>query len=195
MKALIMAGGKGTRLGKNKKHHLGYADITEKPLMKVNGKELIMYIIETLKTLDSVDSIVVATSPNTPLTRRFLEKKGITVIDTPGIGYIEDMREVTAVIKEKNPILVVSADLILFDGRVIEDFIHAFNNVPLPAGAIYCIDENRILTPVGINIVHPGMMDQEQEELAFIIPEGVVVNINTMEDKKRVEERMGRQKL
>ena len=50
--ALVMAGGKGTRMRLAE----------EKPLIKVCGKPVIEYVIAALRNAKKIDSIVVATS-------------------------------------------------------------------------------------------------------------------------------------
>lgn len=54
--ALVMAGGKGSRMRLAE----------EKPLIKVCGKPVIQYVIAALCKAKSIDSIVVATTKCTP---------------------------------------------------------------------------------------------------------------------------------
>ncbi|WP_400149778.1 NTP transferase domain-containing protein, partial [Candidatus Methanarcanum hacksteinii] len=63
MEALIMAGGKGTRLCKNG---------VEKPYINVAGKHVIEHVINALKKAKCVDRILVTVSPNTKKTEEFL---------------------------------------------------------------------------------------------------------------------------
>ena len=60
--ALVMAGGKGTRMDLD----------CEKPLIEVNSKPMISYVIEALINSEYIDNILVAVSPNTPLTSKYL---------------------------------------------------------------------------------------------------------------------------
>ena len=60
--AVIMSGGKGTRLK---------ADV-EKPLFKLRDKPLIDYVIKNLSDSKFIDKIFVAISPNTPATTKYL---------------------------------------------------------------------------------------------------------------------------
>jgi adenosylcobinamide-phosphate guanylyltransferase len=53
--ALLMAGGKGTRMKGRE----------EKPLVKVGGKPLIEHVLNALKSTEKIDEIVVAVSENT----------------------------------------------------------------------------------------------------------------------------------
>jgi adenosylcobinamide-phosphate guanylyltransferase len=69
IKAIVMAGGKGTRLN---------SDI-EKPLIPLNKKPLICHVISNLFSSKHIDEIIVATSDNTLETLKFLnEKYGIS---------------------------------------------------------------------------------------------------------------------
>ena len=58
--ALVMAGGKGTRM------HLA----EEKPLIKICGKPVIEYVIAALENAKKIDSIVVAVTGCTPKTAK-----------------------------------------------------------------------------------------------------------------------------
>ena len=70
--ALIMAGGKGTRLD------LDY----EKPMVKVNEKPMISYVIEALMESQYINKILVAISPNTPVTSEYVKKFPVKIIKT-----------------------------------------------------------------------------------------------------------------
>ena len=72
MDALVMAGGKGSRLG-----------MGEKPLVKLFGRPLIDYVVSAL--LDSsADRIFVAATENVPLTRKWALERELCVVDTKG---------------------------------------------------------------------------------------------------------------
>ena len=58
--ALIMAGGKGTRMNLD----------CEKPMVEVNNKPMINYVVDALLESRYVDKILVAVSDNTPLTAK-----------------------------------------------------------------------------------------------------------------------------
>jgi len=68
--ALIMAGGKGTRMALS----------GEKPLLLVGGKPVIDYVINALSDAKKVDSIVVAVSDYTPKTSKYLKTFPVTVL-------------------------------------------------------------------------------------------------------------------
>src|SRR5512136_2027469 len=98
--ALIMAGGKGTRL------HLA----EEKPLIKVCGKPVIEYVIEALKNAKKIDSIVVAVTDCTPKTEKYLSKFPVKIIKTPCKDYVSDMGYASQNLK-LGVFLAIAADL------------------------------------------------------------------------------------
>ena len=55
--AIVMAGGKGTRLKVN----------VEKPLFKLHGKPLIKYVLDNISSSKLVEDVVIAVSPHTPV--------------------------------------------------------------------------------------------------------------------------------
>lgn len=90
--ALIMAGGKGSRLS------------PEKPIIEVCGRPLIMHVIEVASRI--CDRIVVATVKGHPVHRVIPEN---LLIYTSGRGYEEDIIE--ALLRVGLPTLVLPADL------------------------------------------------------------------------------------
>src|SRR5512143_3534413 len=72
--ALVMAGGKGTRMKLAE----------EKPLIKVCNKPVIQYVLSALKDAKKIDRVIVATTNHTPKTTNFMKELGVEVIETPG---------------------------------------------------------------------------------------------------------------
>ncbi len=72
--ALVMAGGKGTRMQIRE----------EKPLIKVCGKPVIEYVIAALQHAKKINRIIVATSACTPKTAHHLSSFPVQVVETPG---------------------------------------------------------------------------------------------------------------
>ena len=64
--ALVMAGGKGTRM----------RIAEEKPLIKVCGKPVIEYVLAALKNAKKIDTIIVATTSCTPKTTKLMKQLG-----------------------------------------------------------------------------------------------------------------------
>ncbi|CAB3288967.1 Adenosylcobinamide-phosphate guanylyltransferase [Methanocaldococcus lauensis] len=192
MDALIMAGGKGSRMG-----------YIEKPLIKIKDKPLISYVIQPLLESDKINKIYIATSPNTKNTKKFIisnykDYKNIKVIETSGNGYIEDLNECIKYFSK--PFLVVSSDLINLTSKIINSIVDYFYyvksknpeieslSVMIPKN-IYSkytnptIDFNGLI-PVGINILSPK--SGYQKEKIMVIDE-LIINVNTPEDLKFAE--------
>lgn len=146
IKAVIMAGGKGTRMGDN----------IEKPLVKLNSIPLISYVINNISDSEFISEIFVATSPNTTKTHNFLCNKfkinsnsnndtthhptttttttnpiksiygtytNINIIKTPGNGYIEDLRfllDFFENISNNDIIVFINSDLPLVKSDIID---------------------------------------------------------------------------
>ena len=81
--AILMAGGMGTRLKVP----------VEKPLFKLHDKPLIKYVIDNLNSSKYIDEIVIAVSPNTTETTKYLESlnEDFRILDTSGEDYLKDL--------------------------------------------------------------------------------------------------------
>ena len=188
MDALVMAGGKGTRMGN-----------VEKPIVKLYNKCLIDYVLSSLLKSE-VKNIFVAVSPNTPKTKEYIKStykdyKNIIAIDTSGNGYINDLNECIEYFSE--PFLVVSSDLINLTSKIINSIVDYFycikaKNPDVEALAVMIpkekypnpsIDFNG-LVPVGINVLSPKHGYQKEE---IMIIDELIFNINTKDDLKLAE--------
>ncbi|HEY0196532.1 MAG TPA: NTP transferase domain-containing protein, partial [Methanobacterium sp.] len=128
--AVIMAGGKGTRMGFK----------GEKPLISIQGKPMIQYVYEAVQSSREVDDLVVATSKNTPQTTDFIRKSGLKVIETPGEGYVNDLGFLIDELSDNNLktsnnddiIVTITADLPLITGEILDDVIREYRNCGKP---------------------------------------------------------------
>jgi adenosylcobinamide-phosphate guanylyltransferase len=82
LKAVIMAGGKASRLGGNR----------EKALLEVRGRSLLSRAANALR-VDGIDEIVVAVTKATPRSKELAKKLGLSVLPTGAKGYHEDTLE------------------------------------------------------------------------------------------------------
>jgi len=184
--ALIMAGGKGTRMDLD----------CEKPMVHVNGKPMVNYVVEALLESRYVDKILVAVSKNTPETAKFLEDFPVIIVPTSGKGYIEDLSEVLSnrdYVEEDELIMTIVADLPFVSSDQLDDvFEHYFErkkpamcvSVPESLFIKYGIKPTLVfdgLVPSGVNLLLANNEEQDQTiyqsqniELAF--------NINTLND-------------
>jgi adenosylcobinamide-phosphate guanylyltransferase len=81
--ALIMAGGKGTRMGQP----------IEKPLLNLLSKPLIDWVAEAVVNANNISDFYVVTSPNTPQTERHSKSRGWKVLRTDAKGYHNDLKQ------------------------------------------------------------------------------------------------------
>ncbi len=192
--ALIMAGGKGTRLELD----------VEKPLVEINGKPMIQYVINALKSTDKISEIIAATSRNTPETKNFLNKQGITAIETPGEGYVNDLGYIISNLELDDVLLTITADLPLINGDIIDHVLEEYEKSDKPAMSVlvpvdvfkkYGIKPTMIfenLIPSGLNILRS--INKTQDEKVLIIERiELALNINTCEDIKLLKKLLGDQ--
>jgi len=107
MIGLVMAGGKGTRMA-----------MPEEKLLLEYRKPIIFHVIDALKNSNCFSKVVVATSPNSPNTKRVLKERGIETLDTQGNGYVNDLNFLLQ--KIDGFVFVVSGDLPLLDEEIIQ---------------------------------------------------------------------------
>jgi adenosylcobinamide-phosphate guanylyltransferase len=189
--ALIMAGGKGTRMGLD----------TEKPLIELGGDPMIKYVIDSLSA-SKISDIIVATSPNTPKTYEFIKKMGYEVFQTPGEGYVEDLQYFISERYPENPdhvILTITADMPLITSEIIDNVLNEYKRCDNPAMCVavpvnifrkHGLKPSIVLgdvVPSGLNILRSNNKQQDEEVLKLGKIE-LAVNINSCEDIVVLEE-------
>lgn len=187
--ALVMAGGKGTRMKLKE----------EKSLLSVGGRPMIEHVLSALKNAKKVDEVIVTVSKHTPKTARMAKGFSVKVLETPGRDYISDMQYA---IKKLNidTVLTISADLPLVSSEVIDEVIEHYKRCSKPALAVmvpaetreslglkadYVFEEKgKRLVPAGINVIDGKRIDETEleEETLVIDMEETAVNVNTLED-------------
>lgn len=200
MVALIMAGGKGTRMKLDE----------EKPLIEIRGKSFLERIVETLRAATKVHRIVIAVTKDTPKTARMGMKLGAEVLETPGLGYVEDMRYAIKSLRLGSTI-VVSADLPLLKSELIDMAIGRFEKCSRPSLSLVVSLEKlsklglepdfmfslqgNLVTPVGVNIIDGNRIDEPTLDQENLIVEEVecLVNVNTPSDLLLAEKLVGGQ--
>ena len=193
--ALVMAGGKGTRMKLPE----------EKPLLKVGGKPMIEHILNALTSASKVDEIVVAVSKHTPKTARTVKKFSVKVLETPGKDFVSDTKYVVKKLK-LSTVVTVSADIPLLSGEIVDKVIESYDRCGKPALAVmvpaetrerlglkvnYVVEmEGRRLVPAGINVLDARKINETEleEEKLVIDREAIAVNVNTPEDLKIAEQ-------
>ncbi len=169
LKALLMCGGMGRRLG-----------MGEKPLVRVRGRPLVDYALDALSVCEEV---ICVSSPFTPETSAYISSQGLEVFVAPGEGFIEDMRSAIKALSITEPVVVMSSDVLLLKS-ILEDVISFYFSCESEAVAVYDEPNQK---PVGINILDGFFIDREQSQSIFYISENEYVNVNTPGDLRRAE--------
>lgn len=184
--AVVMAGGKGTRMG----------SVVEKPLISIFGKPMICHVLSALKESSRVDKIIIATSTHTPHTSSFLKKQGFNVLETPGKGYVEDLGCILEEISFKenyNTVITITADLPLITADIIDEVLKKYEQSSKPAMCVMVplsvYQKHGLhptlswgdMVPSGLNILR-GNNNQQDEEVLRLAKIELAVNINSPED-------------
>ena len=191
--AILMAGGRGTRLEVP----------CEKPLFKLKEVPLIKYVLDNLNQSKLIDKIIIAVSPNTCKTTQYLKSLDydFEILDTSGKDYLTDLSYALDYFEKKSKddtLLFINADLPFICAETIDDVLnHYFKSdkdalsvlVPveifeeLGLDYSYEFDGN---VPSGLNILRSENIIQEESNI--VIPKvELALNINTLLDSKVAE--------
>jgi adenosylcobinamide-phosphate guanylyltransferase len=108
MKVLIMAGGKGSRLGGVKK-----------PFLRICGRRLIDVVVEVAKDIAKDDKVYVCLpGEDTPYLSGL---EDVNSIECPGKNYVEDL--VYALERVGTPVLVLPADIPFLTADIVKEFL------------------------------------------------------------------------
>lgn len=191
MRALIMAGGVGSRLG-----------MGEKPLVRIAGRPMISFVIDAFLAADVTP--VVVTSTQTPYTKNWCRANDIMFVSTEGSGYLEDLAQAVVILEETGPLFVSVSDIPCLRADIIssirDEYIgsgmqacstwvplslcHRFGTKPR-----YQMDIHGVpASPAGINILDGSCIHAEQQEHRLILHEqGLVFNVNTRSELELLE--------
>ncbi|HMK94471.1 MAG TPA: NTP transferase domain-containing protein [Candidatus Limnocylindrales bacterium] len=197
--ALIMAGGKGKRIGLP----------VEKPLLPFLGKPLVDWVAQAVARAQKVSDFYVITSVNTPETEKHCLSMGWKVVRTSGKGYHDDLKQAARQAKLLGPLLTVPADSPAVTGKFLDKVIDQFEAcgkdfyavfVPISARetlglSVDSIDQYRgeWHAVSGVNIVNGARIQEEGkiETNALITQEvEVLLNVNTLKDLEIAEKIM-----
>ncbi len=201
--ALIMAGGKGKRMGLP----------GEKPLLPLLGKPLVDWVAEAVASAGKVSEFYVVTSQNTPETEKHCVSKGWKVLRTDAKGYHEDLKQAVRLAGLSGAVLTIPADLPAVTGEFLDKVIGAFETCGKDFLAVFVpikIRERLGLSVSstdefkgvwhgvsGVNIIDAEKVQGEGKiETDAIITEEieVLLNINTIRDLEIAEKLMHRMK-
>ncbi|HLC00428.1 MAG TPA: NTP transferase domain-containing protein [Candidatus Bathyarchaeia archaeon] len=189
--ALIMAGGKGKRMGLP----------VEKPLLPFLGKPLIDWVAEAVQSAEKVSEFYVVTSGNTPETENRCKSKGWKFLRTDAKGYHDDLKQAVRDSCLTGPVLTLPSDVPAITGKFLDKVVSAFEVCGKDFFAVFVPIEKRKELELsisstdeykgdwyavsGINIVN-GLKIQGQEKIetsAMITDQvEVLLNINTTKD-------------
>jgi adenosylcobinamide-phosphate guanylyltransferase len=194
--ALIMAGGQATRM----------ITTTEKPLLEIGGRPMIEHVAAALRQSRTVDRIVVAVSRNTPGTALKANELSMEVLQTPGEGYIFDMRYAIRKLGLSH-VLTVAADIPFITSEIVDRAVEKYRSSGKPSLAVmapvdvyknlgsepeYVFEiDGRKLVPIGLNIIDGRMIDKPELDQAVLVTssEELATNVNTPEELEAARER------
>lgn len=170
----------------------------EKPMVTLFGRKLIDYVILALEE-SSIERIYIATTDNVPNTRAWAEKRDLSVIETPGMGFVPDMISAVKKAAVTEPILIIMADLPLVTADLIDEIIEVYYEHPEPALSLHTPlylhsrlgrrpdslfnYRGQLIVPSGINVLDGRVIENEQEDYHLIMERiELAVNVNVAED-------------
>lgn len=180
-----MAGGRGSRMKLN----------VEKPLIRIGEKTIIERVAQVLIKADL--EVVVAISKHAPLTALRAREMGLTVVESHGKGYVEDIQFLFRELSLNNA-LVVSADLPFISPKLIRNVVKKYSEVKRPICVAVAEEDyrsmgfipgmvfeynHRSLLPVGVNVVEKD----GGEDYFYIISGREAINVNTLEELELIE--------
>lgn len=174
---------------------------TEKPMIKIGNKPMILHVLEALKKSKRVSKIFVAVSKYTPKTAEFVNKLGLDCVETPGKGYVYDMHYAIKLLR-LGKVLIISADLPFIKEKMIDEIVQSFEKCNRPAMTVavplevyeglgittnHVFEVNgRKVAPAGLNIIDGTRItetEKELEEKVLIVNwNEIAVNVNTVDD-------------
>jgi adenosylcobinamide-phosphate guanylyltransferase len=199
---LIMAGGKGKRMGLP----------IEKPLLPFLGKPLLDWVVEAVASAKKVSEFYVVTSENTPETEKRCRDKGWKFLRTDAKGYHSDLKQAVRDAGLAGAVLTIPADLPAVTGRFLDKVVSAFEVCGKDFLAVFVPIEKREELGLsvsstdeykgvwyavsGVNIVNGAKIQEEGRiETSAIITEEteVLLNINTLKDLEIADKLMQKQ--
>lgn len=184
--AIVMAGGRGTRL----------KTPVEKPLFKIQDKPLIRYVLDNLDSSKLVEKVIIATSPNTPETSDYIGNFDYEILDTPGVDFLHDLSLILDHFEKNSPddiLLFINADLPFISGECIDYILKSYFkqgkdalSTLIPVSIFNDLNlkyeyEYMGLVPVGVNILRSVNKIQDEYQLVME-KEEFAFNINTLQD-------------
>jgi len=174
----------------------------EKPLLKVDGVEMVERVISALASSERFDRIVAAVSPNTPGTNKFLKSKAIETIETAGEGYSQDLSYLLSILKPQK-VVAVPSDIPLLNSKIVNEIISAIDERQKQEPAISIILEKGFVEGIGvkpsivlnqychsgITIFNTMVVGAEPVEERYLVMnrKEIALNVNTKEELELAE--------
>ncbi|PLC68380.1 hypothetical protein B7L70_03595 [Vulcanisaeta sp. EB80] len=167
MKVLIMAGGRGSRIGD-----------PSKPLIKIQGKPMIEYVIDAINGLGEIN---IATTKNHERIIQWARSNNYTIVLTSGRDYPNDLIE--ALRLTGTPTLVLPSDMPLLSKEFITKFLRAVAHIRTPMVTLAAVRGCEI-EYTGISYIRDltmsnGVIPWSTLTTAWTME---LININTRED-------------
>ncbi|WFN35053.1 NTP transferase domain-containing protein [Methanogenium sp. S4BF] len=192
MLALIVAGGRGTRL-----------NMGEKPLVRICDRPMIEYVIDAFCAA-GIEPVAVLSSA-VPQTGNWCRAHGISTFRAEGAGYVEDITECIAMLDITEPVFTSVSDIPGLTPDVVAAVLDTYRTAGTDAcsvwvPAVLCRRNSAApayvqqihgidAVPCGINILNGAKNGEEQEETAVLIESPrIAVNVNTPEDIAEAEQ-------
>ena len=187
MIAIVMAGGKGSRMKSS-----------DEKLLLPYKKPIILHVAEALSNSDCFSKIIFITSPNSPNTKKLLLENNYEIIDSTGKGYVEDLNNILQSIDDS--VLVTSADLPLLDETMIKkitslyDENHMWTSILVTKNFLQNLGissnfevnfENQVCNYSGISMINSkkiSNLDNIKENFVIMDDKRIGFNVNTKED-------------
>ncbi|ABK78602.1 4-diphosphocytidyl-2C-methyl-D-erythritol synthase [Cenarchaeum symbiosum A] len=187
---MIMAGGRGTRMGHTEKLLLG-------------GTPMVLRVLDALKQSGCFGGIAAAISPNAPDTALLLEERGVRVIETGGSGYPQDLNR--ALSDLEGTVMAVPGDLPLLDAQVIRVLVdrcrqgdswtsfvvsEGFLCTMGLRGGYYTEYNGKRCAYTGVSVVDAGKAGPLQEigeRLEMVNDPRIAFNVNTVQEYRIYE--------
>ena len=157
----------------------------EKPLLKVDGVEMVERVISALASSDRFDRIVAAVSPNTPGTNKFLKSKAIETIETAGEGYSQDLSYLLSILKPQK-VVAVPSDIPLLNSKIVNEIISAIDERQKQEPAISIILEKGFVEGIGVK---PSIVLNQYRHSGITIFNTMVVGAEPVEERYLVMNR------
>jgi adenosylcobinamide-phosphate guanylyltransferase len=177
----------------------------EKPMLGVKGRPMVSYVLGALNDSGCFERITVLVSSNTPTTARFLAERGVTVSNSSGADYVNDLSEMLQVIKP-NGAFIVPADLPLLDAETVRKIAGRFEQRARPsvavvvsrdlierlgAGAEYCFEHGgRTVCYTGVSMIDTSKIAGHgavEEEILLVDDPKLALNVNTAKELEIAE--------